>query len=75
MCLLAIDCYAWLGTHRTVMDMCAPSSIYHRIFGRRSRKYKIMQLVLNDEIMVHGTYHPSLTGGSLIIGKTHIQYS
>ena len=26
-------------------------------------------------IMVHGTYHPSLTGGSFIIGKNHIQYA
>ena len=38
------------------MDMCAPSPVCHRIFGRRPRKYKIMQIVLNDEIMVHSTY-------------------
>ena len=25
-------------------------------------------------IMVHGTYHPSLTQGSFIIDETHIQY-
>ena len=25
-------------------------------------------------IMVHGTYHPSLTGGSFIIDKTHVQH-
>ena len=34
-----------------------------------------MWLVLSDEIMVHGTYHPSLTGGSFIIDKTYIQYA
>ena len=26
-------------------------------------------------IMVHGTYHPSLTWGNFIIDKTHVQYS
>ena len=75
MCLLGISHYAWVGVQRTVMDMYAPLPVYHRIFGRTPRKYKIMRLVLNYEIMVHGTYHPSLTGGSFIIDKTHVQYS
>ena len=26
-------------------------------------------------IMVHGTYYPSLTGGSFIIDKTHVHYA
>ena len=25
-------------------------------------------------IMVHGTYHPSLTGVSFIVDKTHVQH-
>ena len=60
-CLLAINCYAWLGMHRTMMDMHAPSPVCHRIFGGRSRKYKIVQLVLSDETMVNSTYHSHQT--------------
>ena len=26
-------------------------------------------------IIVHSTYHPSLTGGSFIVDKTHVQYA
>ena len=39
-----------------MVDMHAPLPVCHRIFGRRPRKYKIMRLVLNDEITVHSTY-------------------
>ena len=37
--------------------MHVPSLVCHRIFWRRPRKYKIMRLVLNNEIMVNSTYH------------------
>ena len=40
------------------MEMHTPSLACHRNFGGRPRKYEIiMQLVLNDKITVHSTYH------------------
>ena len=42
--------------------------------GEDLERYINIWLVLNDDNMVHGTYHPSLTRGSFIIDKTHVQY-